>query len=106
MFTTVRQWLRALLVLALLWQAGSAPAAALMGCCDQPQPCCIAAPAASAFVACAACAACAPAAVPVALPSAGRPPALRQAAPDHCLEADSSAVIDTIWRPPMSTSSH
>ena len=103
MFTAARQWLRALLVLALLWQAGSAPAAALMGCCDVPQPCCITALAASA---CMACAACAPAAVPVALPSAGRPPALHQAAPDHCPEADCSAGINTIWRPPIGTPMH
>jgi len=82
------------LLLAMLWQATGASAMALMGCCLEPQPCCVAATAASH------CGACAQAAV------AGRAAGQPAAAPARAAAFIEVQVkrwvepVDEIWRPP------
>ena len=82
------------LLLALLWQATGASALALMGCCLQPQPCCVAVIAASH------CAVCAPAAV---AQTAANPPAavpVREAVLVGLQTRRWVEPVDDIWRPP------
>ena len=83
------------LLLALLWQASGASAMALMGCCLEPQPCCVAALAASH------CAVCAP--VAVVETTAFQPAAVPAAA---AIAIDLQArrwvePVDDVWRPPI-----
>ena len=85
------------LLLALLWQASGASAMALMGCCLESQPCCVAATAASP------CAPCAQAAV--AGTAAGQPaadPARAAAFIEVQVKRWVEPVAD-IWRPPLSS---
>ena len=83
------------LLLAMLWQATGASALALMGCCLEPHPCCVAATAASH------CGACAQAAV--AGTAAGQPAAVpaRAAAFIEVQVKRWVEPVADIWRPPL-----
>jgi hypothetical protein len=84
-----------LLALALLWQASSATAAALMGCCDGTQECCMVATLQSS------CASC--------VPAARAETVLAPMAPRLDVATALTAIVDVsapeappgdIWRPP------
>jgi hypothetical protein len=83
------------LLLALLWQAGSASAMAWMGCCLDPQPCCVAALVASP------CTACAPVAMIGASPNVPvtLPPRVAMAVELHIRRW--VEPVDDVWRPPI-----
>ena len=83
------------LLLAMWWQATGASAMALMGCCLESQPCCVAATAASH------CGACSQAAV--AGTAAGQPAAVpaRAAAFIEVQVKRWVEPVDDIWRPPL-----
>jgi hypothetical protein len=91
----IRLLLKLLLATALLWQAGSATAAAWMGCCDGTQECCMVATLQSS------CASCVPAA---RAETALAPPAQRLQAsrvlPASADIATPEAPPGDIWRPP------
>ncbi len=93
--TAVTATCKLVLLLAMWWQATGASAMALMGCCLESQPCCVAATAASP------CAPCAPAAA--AGTAAGQPVAVpaRTAAFIELQVKRWVEPVDNIWRPPL-----
>ena len=83
------------LLLALLWQAGGASAMAWMGCCLEPQPCCVAVTTASP------CAVCAPVAV---VETTSFQPAALATGTAVAIELHARRwvePVDDVWRPPI-----
>jgi len=94
---TVRDLLKLLAAVVLLWQGVVSPAATYAGCCQTEQPCCLLPAAASA------CAACAPGALAgrvLGLPTAAL---AAQVLPGYVPAAGPDVAPDDIWRPPRRT---
>ena len=90
-----RRLLQVLLALALLWQTAIVPTAALAGCCDGKQPCCVA------LRAGAGCGTCVPAWVDTLTATALIPPDDRVTPVSLGAQDRPNALPHDIWRPPM-----
>ncbi len=91
--------LRALVLLAMLWQSAGTAAAALMGCCAQGQACCVVANNQHA------CSTCAPVAAPLPLRTVERMSPVRTQPPCHTASPLAEGMVRNIWRPPMAVAS-
>lgn len=90
-----RRCLQVLLALTLLWQTAVMPTAALAGCCDGEQPCCLA------FRAAAGCLTCVPVLADNLVAMALAPVGAMAAPVFMDWQVHLSGLVHDIWRPPM-----
>jgi hypothetical protein len=90
-----RRLLQVLLALALLWQTAIVPTAALAGCCDGEQPCCLA------LRASAGCLSCVPVLADTLVALALSPVGAKAAPISLDPQVQPNGLVHDIWRPPM-----